>query len=154
MKVLAVHPDLCRACGLCEQTCAELYFKVNDRARSAIRVSVLEDPKQDAVIEFCSQCGECIAVCPTQALFRAKNGIVRLKKQDCTGCLACVGFCPTLTMYVAPGDTVPFKCIACAKCVDICPVDALFMAEVEVPAPVTEMTRSIRAKTEGASHGH
>ena len=154
MKVLAVRPELCRACGVCEQTCAELYFKVSDRDRSAIRISVLEDPKKDAVIEFCNQCGECIAVCPTQALFRAKNGIVRIKKQDCTGCLACVGFCPTLTMYVPPGDVVPFKCIACAKCADNCPTDALFMTEVEVPAPVTELTRSIRAKTGEASHGH
>lgn len=106
------------------------------------------------IAEFCSQCGECIAVCPTQALYRAKNGIVRLKKQDCTGCLACVGFCPTLTMYVAPDDAVPFKCIACGKCVDICPTDALYMTEAEVPAPVTEVTRSIRAKTGGGTHGH
>jgi ferredoxin len=87
-------------------------------------------------------------------LYRAKNGIVRLKKQDCTGCMACVGFCPTLTMYVAANDLVPFKCIACAKCVDNCPTDALYMTEVEVPAPVTELNRSIRAKTGEVSHGH
>jgi anaerobic carbon-monoxide dehydrogenase iron sulfur subunit len=154
MKVLAVRPDLCRACSVCEQTCAETYFKVSDRERSAIRISVLEDPHKDAVIEFCNQCGECIAICPTQALFRAKNGIVRIKKTDCTGCLACVGFCPTLTMYVVPGDGVPFKCIACAKCVDNCPVDALYMLEVDVPAPISELTRSIRTKTGEVSHGH
>ena len=73
MRVLAVRPQLCTACGLCEQTCAETFFKVIERDRSAIRVAVLEDKEKDAVIEFCSQCGECIAVCPTQALYRAKN---------------------------------------------------------------------------------
>jgi len=152
MRVLAARPELCVGCRLCEQTCAETFFKVIDRGKSAIRITVLSR-KEDAVIEFCSQCGECIAICPTLALYRAKNGIVRLKKQDCTGCMACVGFCPTLTMYVAADDTVPFKCIACAKCVDICPTDALYMTEAEVPAPVTELDRSVRAKTAEASHG-
>ena len=153
MRVLAVRPELCTACGLCEQTCAETFFKVIDRDRSAIRITA-RSLDEDVLVEFCTQCGECIAVCPTQALYRAKNGIVRLKKQDCTGCLACVGFCPTLTLYVAPNDTLPCKCIACAKCADICPTDALYMTEAEVPAPVTELTRSIRAKTGGTSHGH
>jgi anaerobic carbon-monoxide dehydrogenase iron sulfur subunit len=154
MKVLAARPELCVGCALCEQTCAETFFKVTDRLRSTIRITILEDRRKDAVMEFCSQCGECIAVCPTQALYRAKNGIVRLKKADCTGCLACVGFCPTLTMYAAPADPVPFKCIACAKCVESCPVDALYMTDVDVPAPVSELTRSIRQKTGAESHGH
>ena len=153
MRVLAARPNLCVGCRLCEQTCADIFFKVIDRDRSAIRITVLS-MQEDAVVEFCSQCGECIAVCPTQALYRAKNGIVRLKKQDCTGCMACVGFCPTLTMYFAPDDTIPFKCIACAKCVETCPTDALYMTEVDVPAPVTELSRSIRAKTGEVSHGH
>jgi carbon-monoxide dehydrogenase iron sulfur subunit len=154
MKVLAVRPELCTACRLCEQTCAETFFKVIDRNKSAIQVTVLAALEEDAVVEFCSQCGECIAICPTQALYRAKNGIVRLRKQDCTGCMACVGFCPTLTMYVAPNDTLPFKCLACGKCVDICPTDALYMTEAEIPPEVTEVTRSIRLKTGEGSHGH
>ncbi len=153
MRVLAVRTEFCTACGLCEQTCAETFYKVIDRDRSAIRVTV-QSLQEDVIVEFCAQCGECIAVCPTQALYRAKNGIVRLKKQDCTGCMACVGFCPTLTMVVAPNDMLPFKCIACGKCADICPTDALYMIEAEAPAPVTEVTRSIRAKTGGAAHGH
>lgn len=132
------------------------FFKVPDREWSAIRVAgpgpaALDE---DCTIEFCDQCGECIAVCPTEALFRAKNGIVRLRKKECVGCLACVGFCPTLVMYVHSDDTVPFKCIACNKCVDDCPADALYMTEVEAPPEVTELTRSVRSKTgEEGSHG-
>jgi anaerobic carbon-monoxide dehydrogenase iron sulfur subunit len=57
-------------------------FKVIDRDKSAIRIIVPDALEEDVVVEFCSQCGECIAVCPTQALYRAKNGIVRLRKQD------------------------------------------------------------------------
>lgn len=154
MKVLAARPELCTVCGVCEQVCAETFFKVSARSRSAIRITALPGPEPGALIEFCNQCGECIAVCPTQALFRAKNGAVRLRKQDCTSCLACVGFCPTLTFYVAEEEVAPFKCIACANCVAPCPTGALYMAEVEVPAPVTELTRSIRLRTGEATHGH
>jgi Fe-S-cluster-containing dehydrogenase component len=154
MKVLAVRSELCVGCYLCEQTCAELYFKVDERERSAIRITPPKVIEEECEIAFCDQCGECIAVCPTGALYRAKNGIVRLRKKDCTGCAACVGFCPTLTMYVYPGDSIPFKCVACAKCVEVCPTDALYMTEVQVPPEVTEVTRSIRAKTGEGSHGH
>jgi len=153
MKILAVHPELCTACRVCEETCALTFFKATDREKSAIRVTPPPNLEEDSTVVFCDQCGECIAVCPTQALYRAKNGIVRLKRELCTGCLACVGFCPTLVMYVAPDDTVPFKCIACAKCVADCPSGALYMTEVEVPPEVTELTRSVRSKTGGESHG-
>lgn len=153
MKVLAARPELCVACGACEETCAMTFFKVPDRELSAIRITAPADRVGDVALEFCDQCGECIAICPTQALYRAKNGIVRLRKRDCVGCLACVGFCPTLVMYVHPDDTVPFKCIACGKCVDDCPSDALYMTEVPVPPEVTELTRSIRLETGEGSHG-
>jgi len=122
------------------------FFKVPYLVKSAIRVSAPEPAgaAADCTIEFCDQCGECIAVCPTGALYRAKNALVRIRKKDCVGCLACVAFCPTLVMYVDPDSTVPFKCVACAKCVDECPADALYMIEVDVPAPVSELTRSVR----------
>jgi Fe-S-cluster-containing dehydrogenase component len=144
MRILAVRPELCVACGACEEICALTFFKVPDLVKSAIRVSAPEPAGEACTIEFCDQCGECIAICPTEALFRAKNGLVRIRKKDCVGCLACVGFCPTLVMYVDPDSTVPFKCVACAKCVDECPADALYMIEVEVPALVSELTRSVR----------
>jgi carbon-monoxide dehydrogenase iron sulfur subunit len=153
MKVLAARPELCVACGVCEEICATTYYKVSERDRSAIRITVPEASDQDCEIAFCNQCGECIAVCPTQALYRAKSGIVRIRKKACVGCMACVGFCPSLAMYTYPGDILPFKCIACGKCADDCPTDALYMVEVETPAEVTELTRSIRSKTGEGSHG-
>ena len=152
MKVLAVKRELCNGCGECEKICAMTFFKVPDRDKSAIRVEEVSDGEYE--VAFCNQCGECIAVCSPEALYRIKNGIVRLREKDCVGCLACVGFCPTLVMYTVPDDTIPFKCIACSKCVDVCPTGALYMVEADAPAPVTEMTRSIRAKTGEVSHGH
>ena len=152
MKILAVKPELCNGCGACEEICAKTFFKVTDRAKSAIRVEQIAEGKYR--VAFCDQCGECIAICPPEALYRIKNGIVRLREKDCVGCLACIGFCPDLVMYAVPGDIVPIKCIACGKCVDVCPTKALFMTEVEVSAPITEMKRSIRVKTGAGSHGN
>jgi carbon-monoxide dehydrogenase iron sulfur subunit len=151
MKVLAVKRELCNGCGECEKICALTFFKVTDRDKSAIRV---EEVSGGYAVAFCNQCGECIAVCPTDALYRIKNGIVRLRAKDCVGCLACIGFCPDLVMYAAPDDIVPIKCIACGKCVDVCPTGALSMIAVDTPPPVSELTRSIRAKTGAGSHGH
>jgi ferredoxin len=152
MRVLAVKQELCNGCGACEEICAKTFFKVTDRAKSTIRVEKIADGEYR--VAFCDQCGECIAVCPTEALYRIKNGIVRLREKDCTGCLACIGFCPTQVMYARSDSVVPIKCIACGKCVDVCPTKALYMIEVQVPEPVTEVTRSIRAKTGASSHGH
>ncbi|MEW5720277.1 MAG: 4Fe-4S dicluster domain-containing protein [Chloroflexota bacterium] len=152
MKILAVKPELCNGCGACEEICAKTFFKVTDRNKSTIRVAKIAEGKYR--VDFCDQCGECIAVCPTQALYRIKNGIVRIREKDCVGCVACIGFCPTFVMYAVPDDIVPIKCIACGKCVDVCPTNALFMTEVEIPAPVTEITRSIRVKTGAGSHGN
>jgi carbon-monoxide dehydrogenase iron sulfur subunit len=154
MKVLAVRAELCVACGVCEEVCATTFFKVSDRDRSAIRVSVPDAPDVDCQLVFCDQCGECIAVCPTGALFRTKSGIVRLRKKDCVGCMSCVAFCPSLAMAIHPDDNVPFKCVACGKCAEQCPTDALYMTEVDVPPEITELTRSIRSKTGETPHGH
>ena len=151
MKILAVKRELCTGCGECERVCAQTFFKVDDRGKSAIRVD--EAPGGGYHVAFCDQCGECIAVCPTEALARSKNGIVRLHASACVGCLACVGFCPTLVMYLVPDKAVPVKCIACGKCVPACPTGALYMLDVEVPPPVTELTRSVRMKEGAPTHG-
>jgi carbon-monoxide dehydrogenase iron sulfur subunit len=152
MKVLTVKEDLCNGCAECETICAMTFFKVAERDKATIRVERVAHGGY--TVAFCDQCGECIAVCPTEALYRSKNGIVRLRAKDCVGCLACVGFCPTLVMFAAPHDTVPIKCIACGKCVDVCPTGALSMIEVDVPPATTEVTRSIRGMIGVACHGH
>jgi anaerobic carbon-monoxide dehydrogenase iron sulfur subunit len=152
MRVLAVKQELCNGCGACETTCAMTFFEDRDRDRSSIRVEGRSG--RGYSVAFCDQCGECIAVCPTQALYRSKSGIVRLRARDCVGCLACAGFCPTLVMYAVLDDLVPIKCIACAKCVDVCPTGALFMADVNTPPASNELTRSIRALTGADARGH
>jgi carbon-monoxide dehydrogenase iron sulfur subunit len=123
MKVLVTNEDLCIGCHLCEDVCSQAWYKQIDRGLSSIRITSLGDAEWGMAV--CAQCGECIDVCPTGALYRDKAGIVRLKKKECVGCLSCVGFCPTLTMYYHESQVEPIKCISCALCVKECPTGAL-----------------------------
>lgn len=127
MKVLSYDPELCVGCYICEEVCSDTWFKVTDAEKSSIRIH--ENGGGDLNAVFCNQCGECIEVCLTQALYQDKRGIVRLRKKLCVGCLACVGFCPYLAMFYHPDQTEPFKCISCEKCVEECPADALAIVD-------------------------
>jgi Fe-S-cluster-containing hydrogenase component 2 len=133
MKVLSVKAERCTGCHLCEETCAETWFKVKDRAKSAIHIG--ERPKADAPysIIVCTQCGECIDICPTKAIRRAANGVVRIDKAKCVGCMACVGFCTIWAMRMHADDLAPFKCVACGKCVKVCPEGVLSIEEEAAP---------------------
>ncbi|MBL7065332.1 MAG: 4Fe-4S binding protein [Anaerolineae bacterium] len=127
MQVLSYDPELCVGCYICEEVCSETWFKVADAEKSSIRIH--DDGAGPLSAVFCNQCGECIEVCPTEALYQDKKGIVRLRKKLCVGCLSCVGFCPHGAMFYHADRTEPFKCIVCGKCVEECPADALTINE-------------------------
>ncbi len=126
MKYLKTNRSSCKGVRACEKTCARTFFKSEDPAKSAIRVT-----ERDGVFEInvCNQCGQCIDICPVMALSRNKLGVVMLDKKACVGCLMCVGFCPTLSMMHHPDHREPFKCVACGACAKACPEHALEIAE-------------------------
>lgn len=135
MRVLSYYADLCIACRTCEEVCSQTFFRKVDTEKSKIRIH--DDGSGLPFASFCNQCGECVAICPTEAIYRDKRGVVRLKRDLCVGCLSCVGFCPSLVMFWHPGEMVPHKCVSCGMCAKECPEGALEMIEVEeAPAPV------------------
>jgi ferredoxin len=116
---------------------------VVDRGLSSIQIL---EPGEDELYQaiVCTQCGECIDVCPTRALSRARNGVVRRDLSLCVGCLACVGFCKVGAPHGAAmrahfSQVEPFKCVACGRCARACPEEALHVREVEdAPRTATE----------------
>lgn len=122
MKSLVADPAKCTGAMRCMPACSLQIFKVNDVAWSALRVR-----RADGAYEFtiCDQCGDCIPICPTQALQRNRAGVVQVKKDLCTGCFMCVAYCPKSAMFRGPGATEPFKCLSCNACVKACPSGAL-----------------------------
>lgn len=130
MKVLVWNKEKCIACGTCEKVCSQTWFKEENREKSRIRITKTDD---GIIGNACIQCGECIDVCPVEALTRDAKGVVRLNEKICIGCQSCVGFCPTLSMFTAKTVEKPFKCIACGICVKSCPTGALSIEERPEP---------------------
>ena len=138
MRFLSVKAERCTGCSLCEQTCSETWFHQADRARSAIQV-LCGDPAGHTII-VCDQCGDCIDICPTGAISRRANGVVRVDKALCVGCLSCVAFCDTWAMRTHRDEFYPFKCVACGKCAAACPEDVLSI-EIDEATPLSETQR-------------
>lgn len=137
MKQLRINMSRCnggRDCAHeCERACAEKVFKLQDPAMAALRIHALEQGGGGAVI--CDQCGDCVVVCPADALARNRQGVVMLDKKLCVGCYTCVGFCEKGAFMRNPDWILPYKCIACGICVKACPKDALEIVDVPVPEP-------------------
>ena len=130
MKFLGIKQEVCTGCGTCEKACSKLYFKEENRDKSAIRIVNNFNTFQATK---CTQCGECINMCPGMALYRDKGGVVRINKERCIGCLGCVGFCSYLAMFYVEGENIPFKCVACGICARACPEGALEILETKAP---------------------
>lgn len=126
MKVLKRKPELCIACHTCEATCSKTWFKEDNAEKACIRI---KEKDTENVITSCTQCGECIDVCPVEAISRDKNGIVRIDKNKCVGCFICVGFCPELAMFMHDEYIEPFKCVACGQCAKKCPTNAIYLEQ-------------------------
>jgi carbon-monoxide dehydrogenase iron sulfur subunit len=115
----------------CETSCAEKVFKLSDPAMAALHIRELADGSGQAVL--CDQCGDCIVVCPAEALKRNKLGAVMIDKKLCVGCYMCIGFCEKEIFERNPAWIEPYKCTSCGICVKACPHAALEI--VEVPEP-------------------
>lgn len=140
MRILQVDREMCdggRHCQReCEVACAKTLYKTEDIAYSAIRLLPVAGQHGTLAINVCNQCGECVPVCPTEALKQNKLGVVLLNKKACVACYMCVGFCPTLSFRQVAGLHEPVKCIVCGACVKACPRGALQVADVPSPEPL------------------
>jgi ferredoxin len=123
MKVLEKDPARCTKCGACESECSKTWFKEDNREKSCIRIT------PEAMIA-CTQCGECIKICPVEAISKDRDGVVRIKKSICVGCFMCAGFCPESALFMHNDYIEPFKCVACGQCVKKCPAGAISIAGV------------------------
>lgn len=115
----------------CEASCAEKVFKLSDPAMAALHIREAADASGQAVL--CDQCGDCIVVCPAEALKRNKLGVVMIDKKLCVGCYMCIGFCEKEIFERNPEWVEPYKCTSCGICVKACPHAALEIVEVPVP---------------------
>lgn len=128
-KKLAVIPEECSGCGICELVCAIKHFGVNNPKKAAIRVMITYPHPVVRMPVVCSQCKKpaCAQVCPTYAL-RSVNGRVELIQEECVSCFKCIEACPFGAIYAHTDCELPIKCDLCGgdpECVKECPKGAL-----------------------------
>jgi len=128
-KKLAVIPELCSGCRICELTCAMKHFNINNPKKSAIRVLITYPHPVVRMPIVCSQCKVpmCADACPVEALKRT-DGVVSLNTDECISCMKCVEACPFGAMYAHTDVEHPIKCDLCdgdPQCVTHCPKGAI-----------------------------
>jgi len=122
---MAFDYKLCINCRACEVACKEengillgadkhrLWIEKNEPDGDFWSLDLTQTsymPRQ------CQQCQDapCIKACPNDAIYRDKNGIVRLHEVRCDLSLDCMSACPYDARYVDPEKYITDKCIFCA----------------------------------------
>ena len=115
-KKLAVIPELCSGCRICELACSIHHFGVNNPKKSAVRVLVTYPQPVVRMPIVCSQCKipVCADACPVGALTRS-GGVVHLDKSVCISCMKCVEACPFGAMFAHEEIDNPIKCDLCGS---------------------------------------
>ena len=104
------------------------------------------------LVNRCNHCDDapCVAICPTRALFKRKDGIVDFDSSRCIGCKSCMQACPYDALYIDPYSHTAAKCNYCAHrtevglepaCVVVCPEQAIIAGDMHNPD--TEIARII-----------
>ena len=47
----------------------------------------------------CNGCGECIRICPNDAIYYNQDGKAEIDQTKCTNCKDCVAVCPNSAIY-------------------------------------------------------
>ena len=92
----------------------------------------------------CNQCDDapCMSICPTNALYRADNGVVDFDDDNCIGCKGCMNACPYHALYINPATNTAHKCNFCnhrvevglePACVVVCPTHAIVTGDLDEP---------------------
>ncbi|KPU83787.1 ferredoxin, partial [Psychromonas sp. PRT-SC03] len=118
---------LCDGCKLCKQACAQQIIQWQDNK-----------PIIDLDYNFCDQCGECVAACPTGALTDSAEQSIDAVPQfisTCNNkisgyCLVCVQSCPVKALSVISGELPILDttlCNGCGQCCNACFINAISM---------------------------
>ncbi len=132
---LYVDNSKCSGCNACRVACSLNLFGENNPKKSALVIEPLFPAPGTYKVSVCTQCGDCAAVCPTEAIKKDDKGAYYVDFAECNLCEACVPECPEEVMFVRSklADTA-WKCDLCGDCVAVCGTSALWIAETEVVA--------------------
>jgi anaerobic dimethyl sulfoxide reductase subunit B (iron-sulfur subunit) len=176
----------CSGCKTCELACKDYqglgpeltYRRVYDYEGGGWQRDEQGDWQQDVFFYHlslaCNHCSSpiCVHVCPTGAMHKEDNGLVRVDSGVCVGCGYCELACPYKAPHVSAITHQSAKCDGCYNrvlagkapiCVDACPLRALdfgdmtelqrrYGQDVAAPAVAVGATATATA-TAGATGG-
>lgn len=156
---VAVVPERCVGCRVCELVCSEWHEGRFRPSTSRIQVLSFDETVQDVPI-VCQQCSDapCLASCPSGALSRSDSTqAVVVDPEVCTQCQTCIEACVVGEGSVEPAEKlvirfdedaqIPAKCDLCEgdpQCVKFCPTQALLLTD----APSTSDELSVVGMTQ------
>ncbi|MEZ5166866.1 MAG: 4Fe-4S dicluster domain-containing protein [Acidimicrobiales bacterium] len=139
--------DSCIGCHACTIACKsehDVPIGVNRTWVKYIETGVFPNVSRHFSVMRCNHCDDapCMAICPTNALYRAPNGVVDFDDTNCIGCKGCMNACPYDAIYINPATNTANKCNFCnhriehdlePSCVVVCPTHAIKVADLDDP---------------------
>ena len=143
----------CHACTIACKAEHQIPVGVNRCWVKTVEKGTFPDTRRFFFPVLCNQCVEapCVRICPTNALFKRRDGIVDLNSQSCIGCRACMEACPYDQLFIDPNTRTAEKCNFCANrvenrlepaCVSVCPTECRIFGDLDDPA--SEVARIVR----------
>ena len=143
--------DSCIGCHACTVACKsehDVPLGVNRTWVKYIETGTFPNVNRHFSVMRCNHCDDapCISICPTNALFRAANGVVDFDDSNCIGCKGCMNACPYDAIYINPATNTANKCNFCnhrveqglePSCVVVCPTHAIKVADLDDPSDET-----------------
>jgi Fe-S-cluster-containing dehydrogenase component/formate-dependent nitrite reductase membrane component NrfD len=146
--------DSCIGCHACTIACKsehDVPLGVNRTWVKYIETGKFPDASRHFSVMRCNQCEDapCMTICPTNALFRADNGVVDFQDDNCIGCKSCMNACPYDALFINPDTNTAQKCNFCnhrievglePSCVVVCPTEAIKVVDFDNPSdPVAKI---------------
>ena len=137
MRNKRIYLDLDRCCGCksCAAACSYAYYDHSNVSHSPVDEKAL-------LPMICMHCelAACAESCPTGALKKNEDGVVRRSSFLCVGCNSCISACPVGVIPSKLKYSVPAKCDLCSdrlledkvpRCVASCTSGALSARDVD-----------------------
>ena len=134
----------CHACTIACKAEHDIPIGVNRCWVKTVEKGTFPDTRRFFFPVLCNQCDEapCARICPTNALYKRRDGIVDLNGAACIGCRACMVACPYDQLFIDPNTHTAEKCNFCANrvenqllpaCVSVCPTECRIFGDMEDP---------------------